>query len=333
MDINPDSKVITLHSRYSGNQGIERLNSQFANLSNIQKVIVDCIHLEFIQLGPMTYLLGSLKQCEQNKIAVSFINLDLNRDAIRYMSRMNFFALLQIQVDEPFKRQPHADRFYEFVEIQSNDRRSSTADEIAAQVATCITGEDPDFDFSDQPPPENNFFEAISYSVSELIKNVQQHSLGTGFVSAQYYPRLDSTSIAIVDTGIGVRESFNRHSSPHANLIATDVSALRKALEAEVSSKTHQNCPFRNHAENAGVGLTLLTDIALQAGGCFQFLSGAAMVHSEGECELSTSYQGTYVYISFNRSALNRFQEMLEIAKSKYLDLPTLNPDIESIFI
>jgi len=324
---------INLAREYTNNSGIAALSKLLSLENDTETVVLNFSALRWIELGPMTYLLGTLKGWQENGITINFIGVPPVSSPINYLSRMNFFELLGHPISESFIRRDAGNRFVDFKSI--SDSSSNTADSLSESMATCITGEtdSPDvFEFTDTPP-ENGFFDAIAYAVSELIKNVQQHSWGTGYIGAQFYPRSGETQIAIVDTGIGIKESFERSSSPYANNIKSDLDALAKALEPEVSSKTYPGDPLASSAANAGVGLTLLTDVAVQAKGSYQIASGNGLVGSQGNSLLHNAYKGTFVCLSFNRSELEQFQNLLENAKSKILGDVDIDPlALEGIF-
>ena len=324
---------IKLGREYTNNSGLTALSEDLCIDNDTATVTVDFSALRWMELGPMTYLLGVLKGWQESGVSVAVVGVNSNSSPVSYMSRMDFFEHLGHPLTESNNRRDSGNRFVEFKEL--TDRSSNAANIISDEMATCITGDtnEPDlFEWTDTPP-ENGFYDAVAYSVSELIKNVQQHSCGTGYIAAQYYPAKDITQIAIVDTGIGVKESFERSSSPHAAGIRSDMDALKKALEAEVSSKTHSSDAFRGAAENAGVGLTLLTDVAIQANGSYRLASGSALLHDQGEYLLSNEYKGTFVCLSFTRSELDQFRNLLENAKSKFLGEVEVNPDaLEGIF-
>jgi len=328
-----NKKCFHLAASYTENSGVNSLANLLFLDKDTTEVTINFNYLKWIELGPMTYLLGLLKGWQENDISLSLEGIAARSSPVCYMSRMNFFHLLGHQVAEKFNRQDAGNRFVEFKEITG--RAADTADVIADDMATCITGGTNELDlfkFTDTPP-EDGFYEAIAYSVSELIKNIQQHSCGNGFIGAQYYPKTDKTQIAIIDTGIGIRESFERSSSPHAASIGNDLDALNKALEAEVSSKTYKGDPLSASAENAGVGLTLLTDVAIQANGAYQLASGHALLHDQGSSFLGNAYKGTFICLSFTRTELDQFQNLLENAKSKFLGEVEVSSDtLEGIF-
>lgn len=330
------TKKIVLLGRYGNNDGITKLSRKLLIGDDASDVEIDLSYLRWIELGPMTYLLGTLKGWQEKGIQISFTGIKNMNGPISYMSRMKFFSLLGCQFEDNRNCNIANSKFVDYREIENTERRDSNADALAESIATCIAGEQceldiEDFTFSDYLP-EDGFYDSIVYSVTELVKNVQQHSRGTGYIGAQYYPTSDVTQIAIIDTGIGIRGSFIHSDSPYAAKITDDISALKKALEPEVSSKFYKNS-MTGDSENAGVGLTFLKELVSQTEGRFQAVSGGAMLYDGNSSQLTVPYQGTYICLSFKRKALNRFHFLLEDVKVKYLgELDTNSDEIEDIF-
>jgi len=323
-----DEVRIFLTASYEEKDGIERLISQCQLPANIKAIALDFYQLRFIEVGPLALLLGFIINWRASGLTVN-IYANFSSSSCSYLSRINFFEHISEPVEEQFKRHKSGDRFVEFKKIDSSS--SSLLGLLSDQIATCVAGENSveNDEFTDRAPVAG-YYEAIAYSVSELIKNVQQHASGIGFVVAQHYPTSGKTHIAIVDSGIGIKESFFRSGSPHASRMKTDIDALKIALEAEVSSRTHNTGSYGTSNENAGVGLTLLTHIAQQAGGSYQLLSGNGFLQIDEEKTLPVSFQGTFFCLTFNRSKLDDFGHLLENAKIWALGEPDSELDKES---
>jgi hypothetical protein len=322
---------VNLKGSYTAKISIERLLSELSipdqAEDQISLICLNLTKLNYIEIGPLSFLRGVIASWNEKGQSVS-VNFGSSRSVITYMQRMNFFTSIGIEIPEGFVRHPAKDRLVAFTIIDSAS--SQKTDELSETMATCITGESEEaeeFFFTEQPP-EEGYFQAIAYSVSELIKNVQQHSSGIGYIAAQHYPSTGITQLAIVDIGMGVKESFFRSSSPHTSTITSDLSAIQLALNSEVSSKTH-SAGLGGGFENAGVGLTLLTEIAKKADGHFQIVSGYGLVNQDEGVDLSNVFNGTYVCLSFERNKLDTFGHLLENAKQKFLGSPDDDLDLE----
>lgn len=323
---------VVLKGRYTANAGIEKLLEELSvpelissTQEPISSICLNIVNLKYIEVGPLSLLRGVITEWNEKGQTVT-VALGPSRSVICYLQRMDFFTSINVVIPEDFNRHPAGARFVVFTEI--NSASSQSTDDLSERMATCITGEDNDEEvvFTDQPPVEG-YFEGIAYSVSELIKNVQQHSCGIGHIVAQHYPSTGLTQIAIVDNGIGIKESFFRTSSPVSAQINSDLDAIKLALKAEVSSKTHS--VGVGGVENAGVGLTFLTEIARNAKGHFQVVSGNGFVNMDSEIDLPNVFNGTFVCITFDRNSLETFGNLLENARQKILGNPGSDMDVE----
>jgi hypothetical protein len=117
-------------------------------------------------------------------------------------------------------------------------------------------------------------FHAIKYVVIELLRNVAQHSedkLG-GVVAAQVidrpgHPR--SVQVAVADAGVGILEGLTRRKM-HPGLTDIQV-ALQQALQPHFSGTFPEG--QTGTAENAGLGLYVLSELSKETGGSFLLAS------------------------------------------------------------
>jgi anti-sigma regulatory factor (Ser/Thr protein kinase) len=111
----------------------------------------------------------------------------------------------------------------------------------------------------------------IKYTISELVRNVLEHSNSSegAIVCAQYHEKGNKIRIGIVDTGIGIQKSI-RESYPVDN----DLDAIKLALTPGVTRTTRKP---GGSEQNAGAGLFFIKAIALYNRDPFVIYSGAAM--------------------------------------------------------
>jgi hypothetical protein len=100
--------------------------------------------------------------------------------------------------------------------------------------------------------------------------------------------------------------------------------AVRTALQPKASSRTHLQTPW-GEAVNAGVGLSMLKEIARHADGLFTLISGTGFYqhnHLEKrrlptELNLIEAYPGTLCALQLSKQRLGNIQQILQSAKNE----------------
>lgn len=282
----------------------------------ITRIIFDWERVEFLTPSATVALAAGIRKWRQSGRIVDFRNAETS-SAYTYLQRIDFFACCGIESPESFQRHPSRDRFFPVTQISNMDDVQS----VSTQLARCISPESAD----SSDPEETGLLDLVEYSISELATNVVQHSQSSGFVSAQYYENTDRVIVAIADSGIGIRESFRVHGSPHWSESMSDLKAIEKSLEYTVSSRTHLVSAW-GESVNAGVGLTFLKMLATTAGGDFYVISGAGCygIRSGRTLAVESNFGGTLCIMSFQRSKVSNFFEMFSQIK---IDLKNIRGD------
>jgi CRISPR/Cas system CMR-associated protein Cmr5 small subunit len=271
------------------------------------------------------FLIVKILEWNNNKQKVDFINHKTCNN-FKYLQRINFFDNCGIKLDEDFTRHSSSGKFVEIKSLKKCD-----IGELSTEIAECIAPElSNEFDSN-----KLGFFNCIEYSISELGNNTVQHAQASNsYVNAQYSSYPDLIRVAIIDNGIGIKESFFLNNSPYSETIITDLDAILIALEAEKSSKTHLN--LWGESVNAGLGLTLLKSISEKINGTFIIFTGNAY-YSLDEQELfdeTLSFKGTLCSFTFKRSEILNFNNLLYDIKKEIGLIPnTLNIEHEELFI
>lgn len=284
--------------------------SRLGEANNSVSVSVDFRSLTFAEPGCVVALLAKTHRWLAEGKSVVFQNHDAC-GAVQYLQRMNFFAHCGVPIEERFRRWDSSGRF---VEIQKLGGEGSSVEQLSTSLATCIAPE-----LADATDPDvTGLFDCVEYSLSELALNVTQHSQSHGFVMAQFYEQRDLVCLAIADYGIGIKESFLRTGSQHVTTAMSDLDSIRKALEPRVSSKGHLATAWGDPV-NAGVGLTLLDALATEVGGKVTIVSGGGAYESGRGQVLPEKcrFQGTICAMSFPRSRVTNFGQMLNDAKTR----------------
>lgn len=161
--------------------------------------------------------------------------------------------------EERFHRRAPEARFVPIKGIgNGGDGFSLATDNISTEVADCLAPEESKYyeevDVEDYEEERTGLYDYIEYAVSELARKVLNHSRQNGFIATQYASRSDYVRLAIADYGIGIKESFR--GTEHWQEGFTDVDAIKKALEPEVTSKSiNQTIGYSNNAGKGPEGL------------------------------------------------------------------------------
>jgi anti-sigma regulatory factor (Ser/Thr protein kinase) len=230
-----------------------------------------------------------------------------------YLERMGLFQFLKMSSGISITEHEPAGRFVPLTQITNSH-----------QLTHFITEMTPLLHLSAQHA------EPIRYIMSELIRNVLEHSLSPlgAIVSAQYFSKSNTIRIGIADTGRGVWQSINQSYNP-----TTDLDAIRLALTPGVTGTTSRE---GGTEYNAGAGLFFIKSLASVNRDYFMLYSGAGMykllkrrseriaLHAHPFKDRHAKkndfpqWQGTVVGIDMVLDAKNEFQVLLDQISESY---------------
>lgn len=266
-----------------------------------------------------------------------------NFEHMTYAGHMGFFKSFGLD----FGRKPgeaiggrsYIPLTYYRTEILRRDAESTgrdVGDEVESQskrLAETLVGQD-----------TGDVFETLSYSIREVMRNVVEHAQVDKFgICAQYWPTKGRAEVAIVDRGIGLRESLSPN--PHIDA-STDKSAINYALMPAVSGKAFKGSrPQRGRGPwiNSGFGLYLTSRICRNGGNFFIASGDTGMLLTsgrDGKRYLDTTAVGTAVRLIIRtanidslRGSLEKFRnEGFEIQK-KYREIVSIDPSSASLML
>ena len=168
----------------------------------------------------------------------------------RYLDRMGLYKLLK--TPSPFGEYEHREASGRFIPITFVRDATEQSCLIADMVPLLHLNE--------------NDARIIKYVVGELVRNVLEHSLAEdgAVVAAQYFKQSNQISLAICDTGIGLKQGL-RIWRPK-----DDETAVREALTPGVSGASLSG----GGSDNAGAGLFFVKSIAKTTRNNFMIYSG-----------------------------------------------------------
>lgn len=174
---------------------------------------------------------------------------------------------------------------------------------IAQELATKLTRE-----------YRGNLYSTVAYSFREILRNVAEHSHADEFgYCAQYWPSKNLVEIAIIDTGIGLRQSLQ--DNPHLS-IDTDREAILHALMPGISGKAYQGAEIDEDDEWANSGYGLYMNYRLcNEGGDFFICSGDLGLYrrkDEDNRYIDTNYRGTVLRLRLKMDEIPALYEAQE---------------------
>ncbi len=168
-----------------------------------------------------------------------------------YFARMGLFKILNISADINFVEHEAAGRFIPITQIKTSDELTKFITEMIPLLHL-----------------QSEQGKTIGYIVSELVRNVIEHSKSPNgaILCAQYYKESNTIRIGIADTGLGIKTTINQSYS-----VETDLEAIQLALMPGITGTTRRE---GGTAQNAGAGLFFIKSIATVNRDFFVIYSG-----------------------------------------------------------
>ncbi len=171
-----------------------------------------------------------------------------------YLERMGLFKFLRMKSGMKITKHESSGRFIPLTQIKDSGELTQFITDVIPLLHL-----------------EPKQAEPIKYIISELVRNVLEHSHSHygAIVSAQYYKKSNSIRIGIVDTGIGIKKTID-----HSYTTKDDLEAIQLALIPGVTGTTKKE---GGTEFNAGAGLFFIKSIANVNRDFFMIYSGNAM--------------------------------------------------------
>jgi len=299
--------IIPSYLGASNTTGLINFSSQVLNQSN-EVINCDASYLNFVDPLALCILSATCHEVSSKGQKINILNLNDNMNS--YLARMDVFENCNIDIQTTNQRHDRSDSLVEVCILDD----CSQIPKLSSQIAHAIVGQTPESTGSQIPDEMTGYTEAerltvpIEYIFSELLENALTHGKRGGFheasvwVAAQYYPKRDSIRLAIVDNGCGYLETLQTH----PQLIArSHEGAISTALLPDVSC--NNDLGLMGESINQGIGLTVVKDLAVSAGGTISIISGDRAL-SKGathtRISVNDNWQGSIVFLQVPRNSL-----------------------------
>lgn len=226
-------------------------------------------------------------------------------------------------------------RTEEIVDAATRNAREvgEEVDELCARLCETLCATD-----------EGAVFDTLRYSMRELIRNVIEHSEAQQFgFCSQYWPSKGRAEVAILDRGVGLRQSLSLN--PHIDA-SDDKRAINYAMMPAVSGKAFKGArrPRRSSPwNNSGFGLYMTSRICRNGGSFFLGSGEAGMLLTSGKDAkryFDMRHQGTVIRMRIDTRQVNDLRESLaryraegEEIQNKYAEIVNIDPSSASLML
>ncbi len=234
-----------------------------------------------------------------------------------YLERMDLFGMIGLPSGIDIEEHEPAGRFIPLTCIKTSDELTSFITDMIPLLHL-----------------EPNHSQPIKYMISELVRNVLEHSGSEdgAIVCAQYYKKSNTIRIGIVDTGVGIKKTISE-----SHLAPSNMDAIRLALTPGITGTTRRE---GGNETNAGAGLFFIKSIATVNRDFFMAYSGSSMYkllrsdpgkkriklnadpmkdrHSSGDDY--PFWQGTVIGIDLTLDTTSEFSKMLDMIRRTYIN-------------
>ncbi|MFZ1804077.1 MAG: ATP-binding protein [Nitrospira sp.] len=293
----------------------------------------DRYYIDFKDMGwmepfPLLFLSSSILRFKAMRPESEFLHKNFQQHT--YAAHMGLFKSLNIDFGNKPGEAKGSDNYLPINILSIRDLQKKAINETihigqllenhAKQLARLLTQED-----------NSNLADTLTYTLREIMRNAVEHSNSDSFLyCGQYWPTKNVVQIAILDSGIGVRESLSRNPKIR---ITSDEHALRLSTLPGISGKPCSSAIEEYDGwENSGYGL-YLTKRLCTTGGSFFICSGNKGLYSKpnkNETYLDANFQGTALRLSLDKNSTSSLKTALrqfridgeEIAKKFDADSP-----------
>lgn len=180
-----------------------------------------------------------------------------------YVSRVDFYRVLEIDHREKFIRHSENDRFMPIKKLSDSD-----VNEIATQLRTTVTSH---LSFAD------SVIDMIDYSFGEILDNVLMHSKapGTGLACSQFLPNGNYVEVCVSDCGVGIAETMAKNKL-YADKDMVELMAL--AFDKGTGEYVGKD-QFSDDRTSGGMGLRIASNVATALGGHIWAVSRKQSIH------------------------------------------------------
>lgn len=159
-----------------------------------------------------------------------------------------------------------------------------------------------------------SFAKWLTYVLTEIMRNIPEHSQANEiWYCAQYWPTYDLVELAILDEGIGVKNSLLSNYA-YSDLVADDSDALKLSIRPGISRTFVPGGENLSNDEwkNSGYGLYMVSRLCEELGGSFIIASGdsAIRLKKKSLTQYRCHLKGTGIQIRIKPSKIVNYERV-----------------------
>lgn len=238
----------------------------------------------------------------------------LGAKSLNYLASMGLFKFLDAEEQVNVHKHEPAGRFIPIANIKNSEELKVFIENVGPLLHTTP-----------------NQAEPIKYIVSELVRNVFEHSSSKNgaIACAQFFKKSNRVSVGVADTGLGIKKTIMQSYS-----VQNDKDAIKLALTPGITGTTSK---IGGTPSNAGAGLFFIKSIAKVNREFFLIYSGKStykLLKTEAKKKIALNadpykdkhsvrddlpyWQGTAVGVDISLEQTQNFKELLELIRNVY---------------
>lgn len=306
--------IITLPRRLHLENTVQ-FSSELQNLPEAEEYLIDFQHVGRIEPFALLFLSCEIQRC-RSKHADKFFGV-INHQTKSYAAHMGFFKAFGCDFGKHPGEATGSSRYlpitiFDVAPINRDAAMNALAvgafiENKAAEMAELLTREN-----------SGDLYDALTYSIREIIRNVIEHSEADQFgFCAQYWPSYNEVELALLDRGIGVNKALSNN--PHLK-IDNDHEALNLALMPGVSGKAFKGVHQDKYDvwANSGFGLYMTSRLCREGGSFFIASGDTGLYLSENKKHyLNTPFKGTALRLLLRTDRISSLSSMLQRYRSE----------------